>query len=183
MPDLGLLTLSIGIGLIVALVLGEVFGTCAGGLVVPGYLALFLVRPVDIALTLAVAWVTYSLVRVLASVMIVYGRRRTVLTILIGFLIGSVVNQWIGLGILSSVNDPSALASSRALELSSIGFIIPGLIATWMDREGTVETVSGLLTSAVITRLILILIVPAAVQRHAVEQPSLLALWSALSGR
>ena len=48
-----ILTASIGIGLAVSLLFSEMFGLAAGGMVVPGYIALYLNRPVDIVLTLA----------------------------------------------------------------------------------------------------------------------------------
>jgi hypothetical protein len=38
-----------------------------------------------------------------------------------------------------------------------IGFIIPGLIAIWMERQGIWQTLASLLTVSVIVRLILIL--------------------------
>jgi hypothetical protein len=46
-------------------------------------------------------------------------------------------------------------------ELQVIGFIIPGLIANWLDRQGTVETLSALVTASVLVRLILVLAVGA----------------------
>jgi hypothetical protein len=38
-----------------------------------------------------------------------------------------------------------------------IGYIIPGLIGIWIDRQGLIETVSALLIAAVVVRLLLIL--------------------------
>ncbi|HEX2223230.1 MAG TPA: poly-gamma-glutamate biosynthesis protein PgsC/CapC, partial [Thermoanaerobaculia bacterium] len=43
-------------------------------------------------------------------------------------------------------------------ELRVIGYIIPGLLAIWIDRQGLVETVSILLTAAVVVRLTLIVL-------------------------
>ena len=37
-----------------------------------------------------------------------------------------------------------------------IGFIIPGLIALWFDRQGMAGTLGSLATSTVLVRLILI---------------------------
>ena len=42
--------------------------------------------------------------------------------------------------------------------LASIGNIIPGLIASWMDRQGSFKTVSVIIIIAVLTRLIMIII-------------------------
>ena len=49
-----LLTVSIGLGLAVGLLFSELFALAAGGLVVPGYIALSLSHPLDVALTIGV---------------------------------------------------------------------------------------------------------------------------------
>jgi hypothetical protein len=46
-----------------------------------------------------------------------------------------------------------------------IGFIIPGLIAIWLDRRGVIESLCSLLTASVMVRLILILIYGGAVNQ------------------
>ena len=43
-------------------------------------------------------------------------------------------------------------------DISSIGNIIPGLIASWMDRQGVSKTISVILIIAISTRLIMIII-------------------------
>jgi poly-gamma-glutamate biosynthesis protein PgsC/CapC len=141
-----LLPLAVGIGLAISLLFTEMFGIAAGGMIVPGYLALNLTRPIDVALTIAAGFVTFAIVHTLSSFMIIYGRRRTVLMILVGYLIG-VFLRWATGGI-----------QVGGTELTVIGFIIPGLIAIWLDRQGIVETTSALVTAAVAVRLILIVI-------------------------
>src|SRR5690625_7325978 len=64
---LNLLAVSIGIGLLVTLLLVEVFGLAAGGLVVPGYFALKLLQPWNMAITLLASYLTFITVRALAS--------------------------------------------------------------------------------------------------------------------
>ena len=39
-----------------------------------------------------------------------------------------------------------------------VGYIIPGLIAIWIDRQGLLESICSLLIASVVVRLILILI-------------------------
>lgn len=141
-----LLSLFIGCGLAVSLLFSELFGLAAGGLVVPGYIAFYLHQPLAVVSTVGVAYVAYLIVRVISSFTIVYGRRRTVLTILVGYLLGASLRHLFG-GVLE-----------YALELEVIGYIVPGLIAIWMDRQGTVETVTTLITASVITRAIMILV-------------------------
>lgn len=142
-----LLPVSIGIGLGVSLFFSEIFGLAAGGLVVPGYLALYLTRPFTVLLTLAAGFATFILVRALSSFLIIYGRRRTVLMILIGYLLGMGVRLLTG-----------EAAGTGRLEFSVIGFIIPGLIAIWLDRRGIVESFTTLITASVVVRLILVLL-------------------------
>jgi poly-gamma-glutamate biosynthesis protein PgsC/CapC len=132
----------IGIGLAVSLLYSEIFGVAPGGIIVPGYLALNIDAPLAMAVTIAISLVTFFVVGVLATVMIIYGRRRTVLMILIAFLLGSLVRAVVGVG-----------TPVGPFEVDVIGYIIPGLIAIWMDRQGIVVTVGSALTASVLTRL------------------------------
>ncbi|UCD29742.1 MAG: poly-gamma-glutamate biosynthesis protein PgsC [Planctomycetota bacterium] len=142
-----LLPLSIGIGLVISLLFSELFGLAAGGMVVPGYIALHLNAPLDVIMTLMAAFATFAVIHLLSSIIIVYGRRRTVLMILVGYLIGAGIRYWIG--------DFSEVLAG--VDYSLIGYIIPGLIAIWMDRQGSVETISSLITASVVVRLVLVL--------------------------
>jgi poly-gamma-glutamate biosynthesis protein PgsC/CapC len=142
-----LLALSVGIGLVLSLVFTEMFGIAAGGMIVPGYLALNLTRPYDVLLTILGGVATFAVVYTLSSFMILYGRRRTVVMIIVGYLIAMLV-RW-GTG---------NYAHMQGTELQVIGFIIPGLIAIWLDRQGIVETLAALVTASVMVRLILVVV-------------------------
>lgn len=143
-------TSAIAMGLVVGLLFSEAFGMTAGGMIVPGYFAVFLDDPLAIALTVGAALITFVLVRTVSRFAVVYGRRRIVITLLIGFLVGMLIRS-----------APALAGSANALpsggEPLVIGFIIPGLIALWIDRQGLVETLSVLTASAVVVRLLLIL--------------------------
>jgi poly-gamma-glutamate biosynthesis protein PgsC/CapC len=147
MPEIELLTVSIGLGLAASLLYGELFGLAAGGMVVPGYIALYANKPVDVALTLLAALVTFGVLKGLSQIAIVYGRRRTALTILVGYLVGLAFRMW-----LESPITPFA-------EGAIIGFIIPGLIAIWYQRQGVVQTTLSLVTAAVIVRMVLVVVI------------------------
>jgi poly-gamma-glutamate biosynthesis protein PgsC/CapC len=138
-------SLFVGVGLAVSLTFSEFFGLAAGGLVVPGYVAFNMGRPAMVFSTLVVAFLTYLVVRGIAGFTIVYGRRRTVLMILTGYLLGILMRF-----LMTSVVDTT--------EFAIIGYIVPGLIAIWMDRQGVVETLATLLTASAITRLAMILV-------------------------
>ncbi|NOZ01219.1 MAG: poly-gamma-glutamate biosynthesis protein PgsC [Deltaproteobacteria bacterium] len=143
----GLVQISIGLGLLVSLMFSEFLGLAAGGMVVPGYFALNLSDPAKVLMTIVAAVITYWIVRFMNFFMIIYGRRRTVLMILIGFLVGAVIRNFIEFEV-----------SAFAIDLTVIGYIIPGLIAIWIDRQGLLETVSTLLVSSVLVRMVLILL-------------------------
>jgi len=139
-----LLPLAVGIGLAIGLISTELFGIASAGLIVPGYIALNMGRPLNLLATFVVAIATYAVVRFLSAFFIVYGRRRTALMILLGYILGMLVNNWSGLW---------------QQDFAAIGFIIPGLIAVWMDRQTVVTTLASLVAISVIVRLVLILTV------------------------
>jgi poly-gamma-glutamate biosynthesis protein PgsC/CapC len=169
---LNLLAVSIGVGLLFTLLLAEAFGLAAGGLVVPGYVALKLMQPWTVAMTLIASLVTYTSVRSLSTVMVIYGRRKTALMILIGYLTGSLLDLALG-GVFSYPTGENAAGSQAQFayfELSVIGYIIPGLIAIWFDRQGVLKTLAGLIVSSVLTRLTLVLIMPDVLMTYEAEQ-------------
>lgn len=147
------LMVAIGVGLVVSLVFTELFGLAAGGMVVPGYVALYLGRPFDVILTMLAATATYLIVHSLSTFIIVYGRRRTVLMILIGYLVRMLIES-MSFGTLRKFE----LLATGDAQFDVIGYIIPGLIAIWMDRQGVMETLTALMAASVMIRMILILI-------------------------
>lgn len=149
--DPEILTTAIGIGLLVSLLFSELFGLAAGGLVVPGYIALFWREPTAIALTLAVAFATHLIVQLIGSGIILFGKRRTVLVILVAYLLRLAIDLSMG----------DYLASHPVFSDTGvviIGYIIPGLIAIWFDRQGILETLTTLIAASVVVRVIIILI-------------------------
>jgi poly-gamma-glutamate biosynthesis protein PgsC/CapC len=138
---------SVGIGLVLSLVFSETLGVAAGGMVVPGYVALMLHHPLRIVGTIAVALVTYYTLKLLSNYMFIYGRRRTVMVILLGFLFG-----WLSRELLV------IKMTSFTLEIQTIGLIIPGLIANWMERQGVVKTIATMIIAGVVIRLLLMII-------------------------
>jgi poly-gamma-glutamate biosynthesis protein PgsC/CapC len=140
---------SIGLGLVVSLVFSEILGLAAGGLVVPGYIALYMDQPMRILGTVLASLVTYGFIRLVGRFVLLYGRRTMVFSVLAGFLFGYmtrhilVFNEAMQLGVDTSV-------------VQSIGYIIPGLIAYWMMRQGVVETLCTMIMASFIVRLALV---------------------------
>src|SRR5262249_9167716 len=80
---------AIGLGLVISLLFSETLGLAAGGMVVPGYLALMIHQPLRIAGTVLVALVTYACMKLLSRYVLIYGRRRIVVAVLLGFTFGA----------------------------------------------------------------------------------------------
>ncbi|QDU54997.1 poly-gamma-glutamate biosynthesis protein PgsC [Aeoliella mucimassa] len=147
------LTVAIGLGLIVSLLFTEAFGLAAGGMIVPGYFALSFQRPLDIVLTLTVSLAAYLVVRCISNFAVIYGRRRIVLMLLMGFVIGHLVRTLLALPAMG--NTDSATVDTA---IGVIGYIVPGLIALWFDRQGLFETLGTVLTASAVVRLALIVL-------------------------
>lgn len=136
--------LSLALGIALGFLSYELVGLSPGGIVTPGYVALFMDQPVRILGTLLVSVATFLLVRQASRFFILFGRRRFAVVMLASFLL-----RWVweaGLA-RSPVDLP---------ELRVIGFIVPGLIANDMERQGVLNTAATLLIVASILRLVLL---------------------------
>ena len=140
-----MIEISIGLGIILSLVLSEALGVTAGGIIVPGYISLFLDQPVQVVSTFLVAILVWLIIKGLSKVMFLYGKRRIVLALILGFLFGYLSR--------TIYVDTESIKS-----VAVIGNIIPGLIANWMDRQGVVRTVSVVILTAVIVKLLVIIL-------------------------
>jgi poly-gamma-glutamate biosynthesis protein PgsC/CapC len=98
-------------------------------------------------MTILVAIAAYLIVRVIAHYMLVYGRRLLIISILIGYLIGYATKLF-----------PPINLSRNYIDISTIGFVIPGLIAYWFNRQGILETLSAMIIVSVLVRLIIIVV-------------------------
>ena len=137
------------LGLLVATLFVEITGFYPGGIIVPAYIALFLDQPLRVAGTVAIALLAWATYRALSQWLILYGRRRFVLMILLG-------GAW-------------ALVAWRVLpalwptsvELRTIGWVIPGLVANTIERQGVWLTLLATGIASVVTyflvRLVLLL--------------------------
>ena len=138
-----MLVTAFGIGIIIGFIFFEISGLTAGGIIVPGYLALFVNDPIRIVVTVAVSIITYGIVSYLSQHTILFGRRRFFLMILIGFIIR------IGF------DNMQLLLPESTFEIQAIGYIIPGLIANEFFRQGIPKTIMAMVTVVTLTYLIL----------------------------
>lgn len=134
---------AIAIGLVLGFFFFEWTGLVAGGLVTPGYFAVSLERPGMIALCLGVAVLTMLIMRGLSCCCVLYGRRRFILCVLTGFAL-----QWtLGAAVIG--------AEITRGHIDAVGYIIPGLVAHEMDRQGIGPTLLALLVLSAAVRVLL----------------------------
>jgi poly-gamma-glutamate biosynthesis protein PgsC/CapC len=138
---------AIGLGLVISLIFSETLGLAAGGMVVPGYVALEVHEPFRLLGTIVVSLLTLGTLKLISRYALIFGRRRIVVAVLVGFIYGELSRELLVFHFREST-----------LELQTIGYIIPGLIANWMDRQGTAQTLCVMISTAVLVRLLLMLL-------------------------
>ena len=66
--------IAIGLGMVISLFLTETIGVMAGGIIVPGYFALYLQNPIQTTTTFFIGCLTYFIISLLSKFMLIYGR-------------------------------------------------------------------------------------------------------------
>ena len=139
--------LAITLGLIFSLLSYEIFGLAAGGIVVPGYIALQLSQPDRLAGIMVVSFVTFLIIKILGNYTFLYGRRQMVLCLLIGCLLANFSRHFLLIDVTTST-----------VQLQAVGWVIPGLIAHWFGKQGIYRTLCVLFITSVLVRLIVIIL-------------------------
>ena len=136
----------IGIGMVISLLVTETLGVTAGGIIVPGYIAMYMTLEeyMMIVVTFGISIITFLIIKILSHFILIYGKRRLVLALLLGFLLGYLTRL-----------DNKLLSDLTNMDFMVIGNIIPGLIANWMDRQGVLRTICTVLITASVTRLLI----------------------------
>jgi len=127
------------IGLVFALVFTGITGIYPGGIIVPGYLVLFIDQPGRLAATLVIAVLTAGCYHFASRYVILFGRRRLVFMLLTGGVLVFASRQLL------------PLFPVTGIEFRVIGWIIPGLIANHIERQGTAATGLAMITVTVLT--------------------------------
>lgn len=129
-------------GIILGLLFTELTGLSPGGIIVPGYIALFFNQPFEIMLTGAAAAGVMLCIKLLSRFFFLFGRRRYALSILLGLFFKIVITYFFqGLDDLGN--------------LQLIGWLIPGIIANDMYKQGIPRTV---ISAATVSALVFLLI-------------------------
>jgi poly-gamma-glutamate biosynthesis protein PgsC/CapC len=139
--------LTIILGIVVSTIIYKRTGLTLGGVIVCGYLALFVGQPLHIIVTLSTAYLTYQIVyKILQKRFMLNGRKLFEIEILVG-LIFQVL--WITIiRLFVTINIDLTI-------LYGIGFVLPGVIAHDMGRQGARNTIGSILLGVSIVALII----------------------------
>lgn len=141
-----MIELAITLGIVLSLIFVEILGIAAGGIVIPGYIALQLNNPDRLIGTLVISFATFLLLKLIARYTFLFGRRQLVVAILIGTILSIVSHHFL------IFNTPQS-----TLEFSAVGWIVPGLLAHWSVKQGYFKTIAMLSITSIIVRLVVIL--------------------------
>jgi poly-gamma-glutamate biosynthesis protein PgsC/CapC len=126
------------IGILIAVLYTEITNVFPGGIIVPAYTALYLDEPLRVLMTIVIAFLSLFTYRWLSRSLILFGKRRFVMFILLGVV-------WAQLWIILL---PYVFKGPSGLK--AIGLIIPGLLANNLEKQPTFFTLASLVIVSII---------------------------------
>ena len=142
-----LLVESIGIGVVLSLLLSELVGISAAGIIVPGYLAYYMNQPIHLSIILLATIYTYLLERLIFRITLLYGKRLMALDILTSFIFVYILENfvyWIGFPL--------------PVIMDTIGYFIPALIVIFIGANGFWNTILSASLLTLLVRIILLIL-------------------------
>lgn len=139
------------LGIVVSMIAYERFHLSTGSVIVPGYLAVFILQPLVLVATFANASIAYFLVnKVLTRFKVLYGRDRFTVTAVISILIQILM--------LRASSSAQYFWGSDVPVLVGAGYIVPAMIAHDFGRHGFRKTLPTVLGSAIVVGIPLLLV-------------------------
>ena len=136
---------SVALSVILSFLVTELTGLLTGGMVSAGYLAFYFSEPMRILSTFLLSALIALILRLSREFLILYGRRRFMLSILLSILS------------VYALEKAYFILSPLSLDLRVIGYIIPGLIANDMEKQGIIRTSLALIIVTALVKLLSIL--------------------------
>lgn len=132
--------LALVIGLFISLLMEEILGISAGGMIVPGYLAMVCDDIPQLLLIFFISFAVYLIVNhVLPHFVILFGKRKFVATLIVGILLKLILELFF------------PILPFATVEIRGIGAITPSLIANSYAKQGIRYSVPAVLAAAYIT--------------------------------
>lgn len=134
------------LGTVLSIIFYEITTISPGGVIVPGYLVLFLDQPARLLLTIATSLATVALYKIIAKYTILYGRRKFAMMVVLSYVIRFTLNILFG------------FVGYTYLVEGIIGNIIPGIIANDFERQGIAKTLTAIGILIFILKLIIMFV-------------------------
>ncbi|MDR2869653.1 MAG: poly-gamma-glutamate biosynthesis protein PgsC [Deferribacteraceae bacterium] len=134
------------LGIVIALFVYEATGFSPGGIITAGYIALFISHWQFNLATLAMALLTVLMVKFLSKHMVLYGKRLFAVYLFTGLVLSQLIPQ-----VLNS--------ATTDFDISTIGYVLPGLIAKDMGGQGIVPTIGALVLTVGLVKIAVFAIV------------------------
>lgn len=133
-------------GIILSILFYEFTEISPGGLIVPAYISFYINTPNKVVITLIVSFITYLIVLWLSNKIIIYGRRKFAIYIVITFIVKEIF----------SLISPIALEYNMVLLSGTIiGILIPALIARDIECNGAVKTFCSLIILSIFIKSVI----------------------------
>ena len=132
------------LGIIVSIIFYEITDISPGGIVVPGLMVLYVNQFDKMIYTVIVAIISYLVVKFISRYLVIFGKRRFVVLILISILINFLLQLFLNSFSISLLN------------MSIIGYSIAGIIANDMYKQGIKRTLPALAIVVVLLELIIL---------------------------
>lgn len=116
------------LGIVVSILFTELTGLSPAGLIVPAYIVLCLNTPERLIYTLLVSLLALGLGKILNNFIILYGRRRFAVMIILCFFVDFLIGH-----VFALISTPSM-----------VGIIIPGIIASEFEKQGIFRSLISL---------------------------------------
>ena len=136
---------TVALSVIISFLTTELTGLLTGGMISAGYLAYWFGEPMRIVSTLLMSILIALIMRVSRHFLILYGRRRFMLSILL-----SIFGVYLA-------EKSYFLVSEFSFDMRIIGYIIPGLIASDMEKQGILRTTLALSAVTIVVKLLSLL--------------------------
>ena len=133
------------IGVLVSIIFYEITEISPGGIIVPGLLVTYFHSIERVIFTVIIALVTYLIVKFLSKYILVFGKRRFVLMIIISLFLSIIIELF------------THALSSSLLSISIIGYTISGIIANDFYKQGVKKSLPALAICVGLIELIVII--------------------------
>ena len=133
------------IGILISIIFYELTDISPGGIIVPGLLVTYINSIERVVFTVIIALLTYLIVKFLSKYVLVFGKRRFALMIIISIFL-SIIFELI-----------THALSGYLLSVSIVGYTIAGLIANDFYKQGIKKTIPALAICVCLLELIVII--------------------------